>query len=110
MIEPMADWVSPQLQIRFDLSRETLQIFRPDGQPFLSYVEIAQRAEAERQRANEEQRRANEEQRRADEEQQRANKEQHQAEAERQRAEQAEDKATRLAEKLREMGIDPDQV
>ncbi len=75
VIESMADWISPQLQIKFDLSAEELQIFRPDGQRFLSYVEIAQRAEEERQRA-----------------------------------EAAEAKINRLAEKLREMGIDPEQV
>jgi Uma2 family endonuclease len=82
VIEPMEDWVSPQLQIRFDVSGNELQIFRPDGQRFLSYAEIAQRAEAERQRA----------------------------EAERQRAELAEDRADRLAKRLRELGIDPEQV
>lgn len=75
LIESIADWVSPRLQIKFDLSTEQLQIFRPDGQKFLSYVEIAQRAEKERQRAEE-----------------------------------AEEKVNRLAEKLREMGIDPEQV
>ncbi len=75
LIEQMADWVSPQLQIRFDLSEDELQIFRPDGQRFLSYVEIAQQAETERQRAEE-----------------------------------AEERANRLAERLREMGIDPEQV
>jgi Uma2 family endonuclease len=82
LIEPMVDWVSPLLQIRFDLSTDELQIFRPDGQRFLSYVEIAQRAEEER----------------------------HRAEEERQRAEEAEARANRLAQKLREMGIDPEQV
>ena len=30
-IEPIANWVSPQLQIRFDVSGDELQIFRPDG-------------------------------------------------------------------------------
>ena len=75
VIESMANWVSPQLQIRFDLSADELQIFRPDGQQFLNYVEIAQRAEEERQRAEE-----------------------------------AEARANRLAEKLREMGIDPEQI
>lgn len=75
VIEPMADWVSPQLQIRFHLAEHELQIFRPDGQPFLSYVDIAQRAEEERQRADN-----------------------------------AEDRAIRLAEKLRELGIDPEQI
>jgi Uma2 family endonuclease len=75
LIEPMADWVSPQLQIRFDVSGDELQIYRPEGQRFLSYVEIAKRAEEERQRA-----------------------------------EKAEEKANRLAKRLREMGIDPEQV
>jgi Uma2 family endonuclease len=89
VIEPMADWVSPQLQIRFNLSSEELQLYRPDGQQFLSYVAIAQRAEEDRQRAEEERQRAEEE---------------------RQRAETAEARADRLASRLRELGIDPDQV
>ena len=75
VIETMADWVSPQLQIKFDLSADELQIFRPDGQKFLSYVEISQKALEERQRAEEAQAQVN-----------------------------------RLAEKLRELGIDPEQV
>ena len=82
LIESMEDCASPQLKIRFDLSADELQIFRPCGQRFLSYVEIAQRAEEERQRA----------------------------ENESQRAEAAEERANRLAEKLREIGIDPDAV
>ncbi|MEB3209787.1 MAG: Uma2 family endonuclease [Leptolyngbyaceae bacterium] len=82
VIEPIENWVSPQLNIRFDTSGEELQIFRPDGQRFLSYVEIAAQFEEERKRAEEE----------------------------RKRAEEAEEKAARLATRLREMGIDPDQV
>ncbi len=96
LIEQMADWISPQLQIRFDLSGDELQIFRPDGQRFLSYVEIAQQAETERQQA--------------ETERQRAETERQRAETERQRAEEAEERANRLAERLREMGIDPEQV
>jgi hypothetical protein len=54
----MKDWVSPRLQIRFDLSGDELQIFRPDGERFLSYGEIARRAEQERQRAEQAEARA----------------------------------------------------
>ncbi|MFG6105121.1 Uma2 family endonuclease [Leptothoe sp. EHU-05/26/07-4] len=82
VIEPIENWVSPRLNVRFDTSGEELQILRPDGQRFLSYAEIAQRAETESQRA----------------------------EAESQRAEVAEAKAKRLAERLREMGVDPDEI
>lgn len=89
IIESMTDWVSPALQINFNLSTDELQIFRPDGQRFLSYVEIAQRAEEERQRAEEEHQRADKEH---------------------QRAEDAEARANRLAARLREMGIDPETV
>lgn len=48
IILAMADWVSPRLGIRYDLSGEELQIYRPDGERFLTYTEIAQRAEQER--------------------------------------------------------------
>jgi len=34
------DWVSPRLGIRFDLSSDELQIYRPDGTKFYSYIEI----------------------------------------------------------------------
>ena len=50
-IEPIANWVSPQLGIRFDLSGGTLRIFRPDGDPFASYAEVNQRLQQERSRA-----------------------------------------------------------
>ena len=96
VIETMTDWVSPQLQIKFDSSGDILQIFRPDGERFLSYVEISQKAEEERQKAENERRKAENERQRA--------------ENQRQRAEQAEAKADRLAEKLRELGVDPEQV
>ena len=82
VIEPITDWVSPLLQIKFSLAEDELQLFRPDGQKFLSYVEIAQRAEQESQRAEQESQRA---------------------EQERRRAEKAE-------EKLRQMGIDPKEL
>jgi hypothetical protein len=70
----IAGWVSPRLGIRFELGDE-LELYRPDGMPFFSFVEINQMLEQERNRADQEF----------------------------QRAEQ-------LAEKLREMDIDPDAV
>jgi Uma2 family endonuclease len=51
-IEPMENWVSPRLGIRFSLSQDgKLQLYRPDGQPFETYEQIAERAEQERLRA-----------------------------------------------------------
>lgn len=81
-IPEMADWVSPLLKIRFDRSEDELVLIRPDSMPFLSYQAVIQKAESAEQRA----------------------------ESAEQRAESAEQKAARLAEKLREVGIDPEQA
>lgn len=50
-IEEMVGWLSPQLGIRFELSEGELQIYRPDGQKFASYLELAQQAEQAQQHA-----------------------------------------------------------
>lgn len=51
-IEEMEGWVSPLLGVRFSLSSEgELQLFRPDGQPFETYEQIAERAKREQARA-----------------------------------------------------------
>lgn len=81
-LEPMADWVSPRLQIRFDWQADELTLYLPNGTAFTTLEQERQRAETERQRA----------------------------ETERQRAEIAEQRAIQLAEQLRELGIDPDQA
>jgi Uma2 family endonuclease len=52
-IEKINDWSSPLLQIRFELTENNLEIYRPDGRRFLSPVELEQRAEQEHQRAEE---------------------------------------------------------
>ena len=80
-VEEIDSWVSPRLGIRFELTDETLIIYRPDGAAFESYVELGTRLEEERQRAEEQ----------------------------RQRAEQEYQRAERLREKLRELGVDPEE-
>jgi Uma2 family endonuclease len=59
-IEQMNGWVSPRLGIRFDLSGQELQIDRPDGSKFYSYVEICQLLEQEKQRAEQAEKRVEE--------------------------------------------------
>lgn len=82
VIDQMAGWVSPRLGIRFELSESQLQIYRPDNQPFLTYLELEQQLQQERQRAE-------------------------QAEA---LLEQERQKAQALEAKLREFGINPEQL
>ena len=50
-IASLNGWVSPRLQIRFELTEENLLIFRPDGEKFHSFVELGQLKEQESQRA-----------------------------------------------------------
>jgi Uma2 family endonuclease len=44
-------WVSPQLQISFDVSGEQWQLFYPDGQPFMTFGELMVKAQAAQQEA-----------------------------------------------------------
>jgi hypothetical protein len=44
----MAGWVSPRLGIRFELVNAELQLIRPDGERFLTYVELEQQRRQER--------------------------------------------------------------
>jgi Uma2 family endonuclease len=97
VIEEIKGWVSPRLQIRFELTENTLQIYRPDGQRFLTFLELEQRAvEAQHQ--------AEQAQQQAEQERLRAEQAQQQAEQERLRAEQAEIRIRELEARLRELG------
>ena len=82
VIEPMEGWISPRLGVRFELGEEGLEIYRPDGEKFLSYGELEEQRLLDRQRLQQES----------------------------QRAEQADQRAERLAAKLRELNIDPDSI
>ena len=53
-IEEMEGWVSPRIEIRFEKVGRELQIYRPDGERFGTYVEILDQKEHERQNAQRE--------------------------------------------------------
>jgi Uma2 family endonuclease len=57
-IEPMQGWISPRLGIRFEIERDGLQLYRPDGERFATYVELMEQREQEHQRAEQEHQRA----------------------------------------------------
>jgi Uma2 family endonuclease len=103
-IEPISDWISPRLGIRFSWQEgQELALYRPDGQRFLSPVELAQRWVREQQRAEQERQRAEQERQRAEQERQRARKAEAELEEERRQRQS-------LLGRLRELGIDPDQL
>jgi len=91
-VADMNGYTSPRLRVRFEpvAGPDRLRIIAPDGQRFLTYVELVEAREAERQRAQAADQRVEAERLRAQAADQRA-------ETERQRAE-------RLAARLRELG------
>ena len=87
VVERPSSWVSPRLGVRFELTSQTMQIYRPDGRPFATYVELEQQREIAEQRASESQQRA---------------------QVAEQRVQVAEQRAKELEAKLCALGIDPD--
>jgi len=100
-ISSINGWVSPRLGIRFELSSDTFQLYRPDGQPFADYIQIQQQLETVS--AQLEQERQAKETVSAQLEQERQAKETVSAQLEQER-----ERAKRLEQLLREAGIDPD--
>jgi hypothetical protein len=90
VIEAMEGWVSPLLGIRFGRGSGTDPgVYAPSGERFVGYVAVRRALELAVARELEAR--------------QQAERERAEAEAARQRAEQ-------LAQKLRELGIEPDEV
>jgi len=110
VIEQMRGWVSPRLGIRFELGEDGLEIYEPNGQKFLSYLELVEQIELNRQRRKQAAQISEQEFQRAEQESQKAEQAAQRAEQESQKAEQAAQKAERLAAKLRELNIDPDRI
>lgn len=61
-IPEMEGWVSPRMQIRFELNQGELELYRPDSQKFLTSVEL----EAEKQQAQQQVRQAEQQLRQAE--------------------------------------------
>ncbi|HCA94627.1 MAG TPA: hypothetical protein DEP38_08150, partial [Cyanobacteria bacterium UBA9226] len=94
-IEELNGWVSPQLGIKFELTENNLEIYRPDGRKFLNSVELEELREAEYQRAETAMAQLEQEQQRAETAMAQLEQEQQRYQA--------------LIEKLRDKGIDPEQ-
>jgi Uma2 family endonuclease len=100
-VSEMQGWVSPLLGVRFALEGAELVVVRPDGGRFVGYEELVAALEQERLLREQEQQRAEQERLLREQEQQRAEQERLLREQEQQRAE-------RLAQRLRELGVEPE--
>ena len=58
VLEDTTNWVSPRLGIRFVLTQDDLEVYYPDGQQFLTTVELTQQIVQEKQRAEQAMQRA----------------------------------------------------
>jgi hypothetical protein len=90
----MQGWVSPFLQVRFEVVDGDLHIYGPDGKEFVTYVELAEQRESlmEQRTSLLEQRETLATER----------------DKERLAKDQAEQRAERLAAQLKALGIDPE--
>ena len=88
-------WTSPILEVRFDMSGPELKLFGPDGDPFLTYQEIAEENDRFAREALEAERQREQAERQRDEVAR-------ERDAEFQRAE-------RMAAQLQAMGIEPSE-
>lgn len=100
-IDHINGWLSPRLGIRFNVNEEGVLLYHPDGSRFRTYLEVTEQLEQS-------QRLAEETQRYAEQAQQQAEQAQQQVEEERRRAALERARAERLAERLRQLGEDPE--
>ena len=109
-IEDMRGWVSPLLGIKFELVGDNLEIYRPDGEKFLTLVELDQLRQQERLAKN--QALAEKNQALAEKNQALAEKNQALAQIDRERQEkdQARAEIARLQRLLQDRGLDPNQL
>jgi Uma2 family endonuclease len=56
-VDDVQHFVSPLMQIRFELTANDLMIYYPNGEPFRTMLEMTQQAEEEKQRADEQKQR-----------------------------------------------------
>ncbi|AFZ05672.1 protein of unknown function DUF820 [Oscillatoria nigro-viridis PCC 7112] len=95
-IEQIDGWISPRLGVRFGLSETGLEMFGPSGEPFVSFVELAQLIQQAETRAQQAELRV-----------QQAEEQVQQAES---LLEQERSRSQALELRLREMGIDPNEL
>jgi hypothetical protein len=50
VIEEINNWISPRLGIKFVLTSDNLEIYRPDGERFFTFVELGKLREQEKQK------------------------------------------------------------
>ncbi|NER37408.1 MAG: Uma2 family endonuclease [Oscillatoria sp. SIO1A7] len=109
-IEQMNGWISPLLGIRFEMTEKSLQLYDPEGERFLTSVELKQQvreAQAEKQLAQAEKQLAQEEKEQLQEQLQQTQEEKQQAQ---EQASEAIARVQALEEILRRQGINLDDL
>jgi len=105
-IKKIQGWISPLLKVRFELTNEELLIYRPDGEKFLSFVEMNAKTKEYRKQAEIYRKQTEMYKRQREKIQKQIETRKRQKE----QAEQAENKAKLLSAKLKELGIPIDDL
>jgi hypothetical protein len=92
-VPEMTGFKSPRLGITFEITDEHVELRYPSGNRFLTFVQLGQLQEETARQASLDRRHAKREKERA--------------EREKERAEREKERADKLADKLRELGVDP---
>jgi Uma2 family endonuclease len=108
-VEAAFPFISPLLNVRFEMQDIDLALFYPDGNQFKSVAQLSFELESEQQRAEFQEERATLEERRANAATQKANAENERANLAIQKANAEKERADRLAAQLRALGIEPDE-
>lgn len=118
------NWVSPLLQVKFEWTTETLLLFKPNGDPFLSYLELVEYHEQaiealsesrqllkiEKQKLVLEKAIAAEERAKAEQERAKAEQERAKAEQERAKAEQEQSRVKLSIQAMQSLGLSNTQI
>ncbi len=104
-ISQMRAWVSPQLDIRFDLIDDDLKLYHPDGNPFLTFLELNEQRRAETLARFAAEIQIDQVEQRAAEAEQRATEAEQSLQAEAQARAKAEARLRAAETKLRELGL-----
>jgi Uma2 family endonuclease len=101
---------SPRLGFRFDIDGPEPVLYRGTGERFLSFAELGSYAEEQVKELKRVRLRATRAEKQAEQERQKAEQERQKAEQERQKATEQKAIVEKLAAKLRELGINPDDL
>jgi Uma2 family endonuclease len=108
--EEVRQWTSPLLKVKFVWTSETLELYKPNGEPFLSYLELTEFHAKAVEALQESRALLQQERKQLDQERAQVERERQRAEQEKQRATRAEQRLRTSIQTLTQAGIPPSEI